>query len=66
MDIGILGSWINFRFYEAISNIVASQTENITRNKDWMVSSHGLLYGAQILWRAMIWEYRRCGKNSTH
>ena len=46
--------------------MVASQTENITRNKDSMVSSHGLLDGAKILWRAMFWAYRRCGKNSTH
>jgi hypothetical protein len=55
-----------FRNYEAIKNIVASQTENITRNKDWMVISHGLLDGAKLLWRAMIWAYRICGKNSTH
>ena len=55
-----------FRINEAIYNIVASQTENMRRIKDWIVISHGLLYGAKLLWRAMIWAHRICGKNSTH
>ena len=52
-DIGIFRSWINFRFYEALQNIVASQTEILTRNQDLKVCSHRLLDGAKI-WRSGI------------
>ena len=39
---------------EAIYNIVASQTENMTRMKDWMMSSRRLFNRAQILWIVII------------
>ena len=69
MEDGYLGigkhcrKWILFGHAKVV---LPSQTENITRNKDWMLSSHVLLDGAQISWRAMIWEYIRCGKISAH
>jgi hypothetical protein len=52
--IGMVNPWLIFRNDEGIYNIVASQTENMTRIKDWMMSSHGLFDRAQILWRVII------------
>ena len=46
--------------------MVASQSENLTRNQDLELGSHGRFTWAQIWWRGMIWSNEGCGKVSTH